>query len=387
VTLVIPQHGNRLTGGAGGGGGGGGWSGGENMGTGGGMAIRVVDGGHNHSSKRSESIFVGMPQERYLKLMADGLRSLHIDETYIQDEILSVNYIPNARDHITNAERDYRTFPMLIGMDTLPKLSYDKYDKTVLAANTVASSASGSSGSVSLPKRHASWGGGSSKHTNNNKGGGDPEPSQNQQQDLYFIVGKKIIKLPQQDGPMKLGAANACTRWIKELCHGKYDITHLVQQTFVDPECELPVIQSDTDSITPEHHAWAEHTVLLYLERGGLTATHAYDLDDTSGPSTTKRRSSFLGASVHGRSMPVLSIHGLVNSVRNAGGGHRASRNSSMDHLHSAGDCIEVVRGGGEGNTDRLSASTTSSAPLSHRSVKKKFMQGMKGFKRSSASS
>ena len=169
VTLVIPQHSNRFTSGTGGGGGSAGSSGLENMCTGGGMAIRVVDGGHNHSSKRSESIFVGMPQERYLKLMADGLRSLHIDETYIQDEILSVNYIPNARDHITNAERDYRTFPMLIGMDTLPKLSYDKYDKTVLAANTVASSASGSSGSVSLPKRHTSWGGGSSKHTNNNK--------------------------------------------------------------------------------------------------------------------------------------------------------------------------------------------------------------------------
>ena len=169
VTLVIPQHSSRFTSGTGGGGGSAGSSGLENMCTGGGIAIRVVDGGHNHSSKRSESIFVGMPQERYLKLMADGLRSLHIDETYIQDEILSVNYIPNARDHITNAERDYRTFPMLIGMDTLPKLSYDKYDKTVLAANTASSSASGSSGSVSLPKRHASWGGGSSKHTNNNK--------------------------------------------------------------------------------------------------------------------------------------------------------------------------------------------------------------------------
>jgi len=43
---------------------------------------------------------VGMPQERYLKLMAEGLRENNIDETYINDEILQVAYIPNERDAV-----------------------------------------------------------------------------------------------------------------------------------------------------------------------------------------------------------------------------------------------------------------------------------------------
>merc|ERR1712161_169626 len=72
---------------------------------------------------------VGMPQERYLKLMTDGLRQYEIDEDYINDEIMVVAYVPKEKDAIVVCQENkgkktkgiattlittnYRTFPLV----------------------------------------------------------------------------------------------------------------------------------------------------------------------------------------------------------------------------------------------------------------------------------
>ena len=36
-----------------------------------------------------------LPQERYLRVIADGMESYGVDQGYIQEEIMGVPYIPN----------------------------------------------------------------------------------------------------------------------------------------------------------------------------------------------------------------------------------------------------------------------------------------------------
>mmetsp|Transcript_28267 Transcript_28267/g.32507 ORF Transcript_28267/g.32507 Transcript_28267/m.32507 type:complete len:191 (+) Transcript_28267:631-1203(+) len=87
---------------------------------------------------------VGMPQERYLKLMTDGLRQYDIDEEYINDEIMVVAYVPKERDAIVVCQENngkkgiattlittnYRTFPVVKvkEKEKEPKeIGYNKY--------------------------------------------------------------------------------------------------------------------------------------------------------------------------------------------------------------------------------------------------------------------
>jgi len=241
---------------------------------------------------------IGMPQERYLKLMTDGLRENDIDETYINDEILQVPYIAKERDAVPTTASDeedhqpdgsgrkYRQFPLSQGMKKVPKISREKYEKK--------SSCNG---------------------TKN-------------RDDLYFVCGKKVLKLRQEND--ELGNSNACTRWIKELCHGRDDISFLVYQTFFDPDCDLPEITDELE-ITSEYERWAEHTLLLYLERGGLSAVHVYNLEekdvDSNDNTNPKKRGSILGGrcSVHGNSMPTLSVNNFLSSMKGVASGHRSA--------------------------------------------------------------
>jgi hypothetical protein len=175
---------------------------------------------------------VGKPQERYLKLMTDGLRAHEIDETYIHDEVLSVNYIPNERDKVTDSN-NYKSFAVCKKM---AKVNYHKYETKLCKAKDNAT---------------------------------------------HFMIGNKIMRV---DEGICNSLDNPCGRWLRAQAHGKGDITFLVHQTFVDKEClHIPNVNSPSE-LTPEHQKWAEHVVFLYLERGGLTATFVAELsDDASG--------------------------------------------------------------------------------------------------------
>lgn len=200
---------------------------------------------------------ISMPQERYLKLMEEGLRAHEIDETYIRDEILSVNYIPSERDKIKDSE-SYRQFPSPLssnGFKKLPKIAYAKYESKLCAPKKVS-------------------------------------------KDLYFICGRRVIKLQDDYDP-----TNPVAIWLKELCHGQPDSTLLVHQTFVDTSnctsLALPLVDCESD-LTPEHTVWAEHTLVLFLERGGLAGKVVSEISDR--PNLDSSLQSV------GRSMPSLRL-------------------------------------------------------------------------------
>lgn len=205
----------------------------------------------------SSASVVGKPQERYLKLMTDGLRAHEIDETYIHDEVLSVNYIPNERDKVTDSN-NYKSFPECKKM---AKVNYQKYETKLCKAKDNAT---------------------------------------------HFIIGNKIMRV---DEGVCNTLDNPCVRWFRAQAHGKGDITFLVHQTFVDKEClHIPNVNSPSE-LTPEHQKWAEHVVFLYLERGGLTATFVAELsDDSSGSMFSRFKKKPKNSRTERASFPVLAL-------------------------------------------------------------------------------
>jgi hypothetical protein len=289
----------------------------------------------NASSARSNSVsslnddtqcVVGMPQERYLKLIADGLRAHEIDEGYINDEILVVPFIKKERDG------KYHTFPLVNSIkdaNKIPKIPFSKYETKCFSPGS-----SQRNGSMLSSVR------------SNKK-------EQQQQQDLYFIVGRKVMKLIQdtnnddnngsnESATTQTQILNPVTRWIKEACHGRYDITLLVHQTFVDPECLLPLVDIEED-ISPEHQAWAEHKIFLYLQRGGLSAVQVYELNTNEKGG---RRPSLVDIGKRQRhSMPALSKHRFSLSMSAMSIGSIGSRRSS-NHSHDSSDGSDDLLGG-----------------------------------------
>merc|ERR1712238_617344 len=99
-------------------------------------------------------------------------------------------------------------------------------------------------------------------------------------------------------------------------------------------------IHEDDTTITEEQSDWAEHTLLLYLERGGLSAVQVYKLNpDDTGPSATSSRgipattTLFPGTSSMNRSslMKTLRSSGSKNSVNSTG-----SNGSGMGSVSSS---------------------------------------------------
>eukprot|EP00531_Pseudo-nitzschia_arenysensis_P018124 CAMPEP_0116131382 /NCGR_PEP_ID=MMETSP0329-20121206/8975_1 /TAXON_ID=697910 /ORGANISM="Pseudo-nitzschia arenysensis, Strain B593" /LENGTH=571 /DNA_ID=CAMNT_0003625807 /DNA_START=602 /DNA_END=2317 /DNA_ORIENTATION=- len=177
---------------------------------------------------------IGKPQERYLKLMTDGLRAHEIDETYIHDEVLSVNYIPNERDKVTD-QNNYKSF---LEAKKIAKVNFQKYETKLCKAKDNAT---------------------------------------------HFVIGNKIMRV---EGSIYNSLDNPCVRWLRAQAHGKGDITFLVHQTFVDKEClHIPNVDSPNE-LTEQHQKWAEHVIFLYLERGGLTATIVAELSDDASSSS-----------------------------------------------------------------------------------------------------
>jgi len=199
-----------------------------------------------------------------------------------------------------------------------------------------------------------------------------------------------------------LGESNACRQWIKEMCHGRDDVTLLVYQTFVDPQCELPVLREFIE-ITDEHEEWAEHTLLLYLERGGLSAVHVFNLEDPlcSNPRRQSSKLEGCGASTRSiQSMPVLRMNNFLTSVSASMKSHRSAGNVNMsegiqsERLEPTLPPPNTVPYPSEGGASisslsaelRASESTTLTRSSTTQKVKK-LMKGFNKFKRTSSHS
>jgi len=206
-------------------------------------ARHVINENTTFRGNGSGDSVVGKPQERYLKLITDGLRAHDVDETYIRDEILAVNYIPNERDKVV--DQNYRYFP---NAKKVPKTTLNKYETKLCNSKDNST---------------------------------------------HFLIGTRIVRV--DDSP---DLQNPCIQWLRAQGHGQGDITLLVHQTFIDKDIPFHIPNPTLDAITGEHQRWAEHVVFLYLERAGLTATVIGELL----PNETKIKKGW-----GGRSMPSLA--------------------------------------------------------------------------------
>jgi len=283
------------------------------------------------------------PQERYLKLMTDGLRAHHVDETYIRDEILTVGYIPSECDS-ANASGAYQKFPLATKPHKLPRISLAKYQTKL--CNKLCNT-NGNTQTTTTSSKTRSSTSSSSKHSNS----------------TYFVCNHKVMRVDNSSSSNNINynSNNACLKWLRARGHGRGDITLAVHRTFVDPDCcpHVPLVDTPED-LTPRHYEWAEHTILLYLKRGGLTATVVYDLTDAYNyannygcgtatgntvPSNSNHSSSStrlpnrkrsLSTSMVGKAVPSLTANmGRRFHIRNLFGDVSNHGNSSNNHHHN----------------------------------------------------
>lgn len=160
-----------------------------------------------------------LPQERYLKLIAEGMRQYQVDEDYIIDQIETCPFIPKRNP------ADYFTFPVA---KKVRKISLARYQKLCQRAKEVEG-------------------------------------------DLYFCLGRQVFRLGEHD------PANPLATWFETHGHGKICCTYMVHLTVVDPE--IPFLDDPTE-VTPLHIAWAENHLVEVVEQYGLSANRVYELVD-----------------------------------------------------------------------------------------------------------
>lgn len=167
-----------------------------------------------YDASKLEAPIEQLPAERYLKLLAQGMQVYNVDEDYIQDQIMSVPYLPSCKPE------DYQTFPQ--ESDRLPKITFSKYEKLCKRSN-----------------------------------------------DTYFILNNKVCRLGPHD------PEHPAAMWVRQRLHGQTDSTLIIHKTIVEPD--LPIVDT-LEELTPQHHAWAENHSMEYLKKCNLTATKVYEL-------------------------------------------------------------------------------------------------------------
>lgn len=175
-----------------------------------------------------------LPQERYLKLIASGLRSHNVDHDYIEDHIMSVPYVPKAKPD------DFKRFPL--SRQPLPRISFADYEERLC--------------------RNAAPG------------------------DTFFILNNRVIQIDPHD------PENPCAVWFRQRAHGEPDLTLKVHTEIVDPD--IPAADTEQE-LTDLHYRWCENHCIEYLTQGGLSATAIFELGEP-GESITVRTSELESA-------------------------------------------------------------------------------------------
>ena len=220
-----------------------------------------------------------LPQERYLRLIASGMKAYGVDEDYIDDEIMSAAYIPNRKPD------NYLRFPPLSADDQNHKPA------TIL----------------SLPawnrecQRRLSRAAKSIHPTDKNL--------------ILFRLGEHAIQVNGEDA----GPDNPFCVWLRDRLLGPQDSTWLVVQTHFDPD--LPLIASP-EEVTPAHQAWAENQMMEKFEQAGVKATVIYQV-----------RLDVVGDGILQAAMS--SMHSSIRSLRTSE--HTTTHSKACSPLHSGG--------------------------------------------------
>jgi len=130
-----------------------------------------------------------LPQERYLKLIAEGMRQYRVDEDYVHDHIEACPFIPSR------SPDEWLVFP---SSKRVSKISMAKYEKICARGS--------------------------------DKG------------ETYFCLGTRVFRLSDNNPAMPLAT------WLKTHGHGKACCTFMIATTVVDPS--VPFLNDESDSIT-----------------------------------------------------------------------------------------------------------------------------------------
>ena len=200
-------------------------------------------------SKLLSSKIEKLPGERYLKLIATGMRTYGIDEDYINDQIMSVPYIPKR-----NPEQ-YRTFSTaaVSASAPLPRITLTKYRSKLCSHKYRKTS---------------------------------PD-------DVFFICQGRVIKVERPDDPK-----NPSKIWLRDRVMGLTgkECTLRIHQTVVDPD--IPMVDTP-EEITPLHEQWCENHMVEWMEQGGLRGVAIFEVDDNCDGDNTaalRRRGSAASA-------------------------------------------------------------------------------------------
>jgi len=170
-----------------------------------------------------------LPQERYLRLIAAGMKQYDLDPDYIQDQILGVPFVPSRKPD------NYLQFPVLV----IPKNQQHQHQLPPC---------SGAPPPPLLPKITLE------RYQQICR----QDPSH-----LLFIVGHHVILIGNHD-PHHPGAT-----WFAQNGFGKGDVTFVLHQTIVDPD--IPYCQTAAD-ITADTQAWAENHLVEFIAQCGFGA-------------------------------------------------------------------------------------------------------------------
>lgn len=195
-----------------------------------------------------------LPQERYLKLIAQGLRQHNVDEEFVADQIEAFPFIP------TRKEKEYFVFPTA---RRVRKISWGKYERLCERGNVEG--------------------------------------------DIYFCLGNGVFRLGEHD------PANPMAKWLETHGHGQEDCTFMINMTVVEPS--IPYLE-DESGVTPLHIAWAENHLVEIVEQYGMTATRVYELTKKSSGnkkgllSITSSKTALVDATEGSQESLQLSIEG-----------------------------------------------------------------------------
>lgn len=203
---------------------------------------------HQDEDENNELPMDKLPQERYLRVIASGMKSYGVNDDYIAEEIMDTPYIPNRNP------MDYMRFPPASKL--IPRMNLLEWDieraRMIQRANAA------------------------------------------NQNLLLLRIGRHVIKVQDDHDP-----ESPFNVWVKGRCgEGKEDATWCVIQTLFDPD--LPLINS-ADEVSILHQEWAENQMVEKFQQAGISATVIVQV--LSGMDDSDRTYSITAASCTGSTL------------------------------------------------------------------------------------
>jgi gamma-glutamylcyclotransferase (GGCT)/AIG2-like uncharacterized protein YtfP len=173
-----------------------------------------------------------LPQERFLRIIASGMRHHGVDEDYIENEVMNCPYIPKRKPE------EYLRFPTI--SDKIKTIPVHKYLKHASKKN-------------------------------------------------WFAIGDRVFCIPAKS----LVEDHPFVTWLKRSYIGHLDVTWTVTRTLYDPD--LPKC-AFIDDLTEIHHAWCENMMVDYFAQADVGGVQMigellHDHEDDA-PLRTSRRAS-----------------------------------------------------------------------------------------------